>query len=42
MAGSIAVLVLFIVLLVVGGIGLAVYGIGGLDRWRGGSMERRG
>ncbi|MFL5818508.1 MAG: hypothetical protein ACJ76L_13020 [Conexibacter sp.] len=41
MAGSIAVLLLMIVLLVVGGLALAVYGTGGIDRWRDGDMERR-
>jgi hypothetical protein len=31
-----------IVVLVVGGIALALYGTGGLERWRGGDMERQG
>jgi hypothetical protein len=41
MAGSIAILLLMIVLLVVGGIALALYGTGNLERWRGGDLERR-
>jgi hypothetical protein len=41
MAGSIAVLLLIIVLLVVGGIALAVYGMGGSERWRGDVEQRR-
>jgi hypothetical protein len=44
MAGGIAILLLIIVVLVVGGIGLAFYGTGGVDRWRDGGMrdlERR-
>jgi hypothetical protein len=49
MASGIAILLLIIVVLVVGGIALAVYGTGGwerwrgddLDRWHGGDLERR-
>jgi hypothetical protein len=41
MAGGVTVLLIIIVLLVAGGIALAVYGTGGLERRRDGDLERR-
>ncbi len=41
MTSGIVILLAIIVLLVVGGIALALYGTGGLERWRDGDMEHR-
>jgi hypothetical protein len=41
MVNGITILLVIIVLLVAGGIALALYGTGSLERWGGGDMEHR-